>query len=175
MREISFDEFWVMPDNIAESWAHMELQDRYAVDTASEPFRRWQRGEPDDLGYLDGWCAEVRALADRGCRLRRIKVVRTPLNDYHRWIAGTLAPIIDAGEQHRWAPRERMASVPFPVTDFYLLDDREVAFLFFDAEGAATRYAATTDPAIVDLCRTSFARAWQLSVPHDEFHAALVR
>jgi hypothetical protein len=42
---------------------------------------KWAAGEPDDLAWLDEWCAELREHVKAGRTVRRARIVSDPLSE----------------------------------------------------------------------------------------------
>nr|WP_253799468.1 DUF6879 family protein [Nocardia amikacinitolerans] len=100
--------------------------------------------------------------------MSRVRVVTVPHTDYHRWLL-TLAELnAEAGESIRYVARHRAGDVP--PDDVWLLDDERAAFTLTDEEGRAVGgVAVTTDPRIVDYCRSVRLRLWPLATPYAEY------
>nr|WP_237754970.1 DUF6879 family protein [Nocardia nova] len=110
----------------------------------------------------------VRATTERGVAVTRLRIVTVPHVDYQRWLLSLTALNIEAGENVRYLPRHRADDVP--SDDFWLLDDRRVAFNLTDENGkAAGASALTTDPRIADQCRRVKERLWKLATPYAEY------
>ena len=103
-------------------------------------------GEPDDLEWLQGWCATLREHVKAGRCVRRARVVSEPLSDYQRWSYSIAYPMVEAGEDIRWVPRRLVSSVALPGNDFYLFDDRLALFLLYTGNGLSARHAQLIRP-----------------------------
>jgi hypothetical protein len=130
---------------------------------------RWAAGEPDDLEWLQGWCATLREHMKAGKPVRRARIVSEPLSDYQRWSFCIAHPMVEAGEDIRWVPRRLVSSVALPGNDFYLFDDQLAVFLLYSGNGLAAGMLRSADPAVVRLCRSAFEAVWKLSIPHREY------
>lgn len=148
---------------------HVEMRDSYGTSVELPYLAKWEAGEPDDLTWLQDWCAVLRAHAHAGRSVRRARVVSEPLSTYQRWSHSIAQPMVDAGEDIRWVPRRLVSSVAFPGNDFYLFDRRLVAFLHYAGSGLSTDIVTSTDPADIGLCSAAFDAAWILSIPHREY------
>jgi len=115
----------------------------------------------------------VRDATTAGKTLRRARVVSEPLSDYQRWAHSLTAPMVDAGEDIRWVPRDRVSELMFPGNDFWLFDDELLVFLVFAGNGMVVDRPAKTDPNLIARCRASFEAAWALSIPHREYTPGL--
>ncbi len=130
---------------------------------------KWAAGEPDDLAWLEDWCANLRRHVAEGHTIQRARIVSEPLSDYQRWSHSIAGPMVEAGEDIRWVPRRLVSSIAMPGNDFYLLDDKLVVFLIYAGNGLAMDRVTSTDPAAIELCRTSFDAIWRLAIPHNDY------
>ncbi|GGK34427.1 hypothetical protein GCM10010124_28790 [Pilimelia terevasa] len=169
MREITYEEFRARYLGIAESWMHMELRDSYLTVDEKPDFMRWQTTGTDDNGWMRPWLDNVRRLADEGKNLRRLKVVSTPVSEYHRWVHAGVPEIIAHGEETRWCDRKRVSHLAFPGNDFYVLDRKSVMFLHFAGDGPLNLFTVTEAPHVVQLCLSAFESCWRLSTAHGDF------
>lgn len=169
MSAISDDEFDRLLTEFTHSAVHLETRDAYGTATELPHMAKWAAGEPDDLAWLNGWCATLREHRAAGRSARRARIVSEPLSDYQRWSHSIAGPMVDAGEDIRWVPRQRLDSVAIPGNDFYLLDDRLVVFLHYAGSGLGTEKVTSTDPADIALCRNAFEAVWRFAIPHREY------
>ncbi len=130
---------------------------------------KWAAGEPDDLEWLQGWCATLREAVKAGKSVRRARIVSEPLSDYQRWSFSIADPMVEAGEDIRWVPPRLVSSIAVPGNDFYLFDDRLIVFLLYAGSGLATEKLLSSEPADIRLCRSAFEAAWKLSIPHSGY------
>lgn len=149
--------------------SHLEMRDAYGTEAELPHMAKWAAGEPDDLEWLQGWCATLREHVKAGRRVRRARVVSEPLSDYQRWSYRIAAPMVDAGEDIRWVPRRLVSAVTMPGNDFYLFDDRLAVFLLYTGGGLSAGMMKTADPDVLKLCRSAFGAVWALSIPHREY------
>lgn len=148
---------------------HLEMRDAYGTAVELPYMAKWAAGEPDDLEWLQGWCATLRKHVKAGRSVRRARVVSEPLSEYQCWSHSIASPMVEAGEDIRWVPRRLVSSVALPGNDFYLFDDRLAVFLLYAGNGLAAGMLSSADPADLRLCRTAFAAVWKLSIPHREY------
>ncbi|GAA3749126.1 hypothetical protein GCM10022225_36770 [Plantactinospora mayteni] len=73
---------------------------------------------------------------------------------------------IAAGEDIRWLPRHLIDGISLPLDDFWLFDDNRVVFTVFEPSGQFVGGAETTDPYIVERCRSVRQQVWQRAIPH---------
>jgi hypothetical protein len=149
---------------------HLETRDAYGTAIELPYMAKWAAGEPDDLEWLQDWCATVRGHVAAGRSVRRARIVSEPLSDYQRWSYSIAHPMVDAGEDIRWVPRRLVSSIALPGNDFYLLDDRLIVFLHYAGNGLAVDRVTSTEPADIHLCRSAFDAAWRLAITHRDFH-----
>lgn len=133
-------------------------------------FQRFLTGEGDDLGWRQGWLELVRDAVAAGRSIRRVRVVSVPHGDYTRWGLTVAARDVAAGEEVLWLPRH-FADSAMSTDDFWLFDDERVVFEVFQ-DGRFVGGAATTDPAIVERCRSLRDRVWRRAIPHQEYEVS---
>jgi hypothetical protein len=148
---------------------HLETRDAYGTEVELPHMAKWSRGEPDDLEWLQGWCATLREHVRAGRSVRRARIVSEPLSDYQRWSYSIAYPMVEAGEDIRWVPRRFVSSVALPGNDFYLFDDRLALFLLYSGNGLSVGMLSSSDPADLRLCRSAFEAVWKLSISHREY------
>ncbi|MFQ6395407.1 DUF6879 family protein [Nocardia sp. KC 131] len=169
MASISDDEFDRLLTHFEREAVHLEARDAYGTAVELPHMAKWAAGQPDDLAWLRRWCATVRLHSSAGRSVRRVRIVSEPLSDYQRWSHSIAWPMVEAGEDIRWAPRQLVSSVAMPGNDFYLFDDRLVVFLIYAGNGLAIDKMASTEPHDVRLCRNTFDALWQLAIPHHDY------
>jgi plastocyanin len=147
----------------------VELRDIYAVDR--ELFAAWQAGDFDAVARAARASRDkVAARVAAGMSLRRVKVVSVPLSEYQRFAFDYSAHAVDAGEDIRWVPRRLVSTVLLPGNDFFVLDDDFVIFNVLDGANDRAEQQLYRDADVVKLCRDSFDAAWEVSIPHREYH-----
>ncbi len=172
MTSISSDEFDRLLRTFEHESSHLETRDSYGTSVELPYMAKWAAGEPDDLAWLDDWCVTLRQHVAAGRTARRARIVSEPLSAYQRWSYSIAHPMVDAGEDIRWVPRRLVSSIGIPGNDFYLFDDRLVVFLIYSGDGLNAAYETSTDPADIELCRTSFDAVWKVAVPHHGYQPA---
>lgn len=148
---------------------HLETRDAYGTAVELPHMAKWAAGEPDDLEWLQGWCATLREHVRAGKSIRRARIVSEPLNDYQCWSYSIAHLMVEAGEDIRWVPRRLVSSIALPGNDFYLFDDRLVVFLIYAGSGLAVDKVTSTGPHDIQLCRLAFEAVWKLSIPHCDY------
>ncbi len=164
--EVEFDQ---LLRQFARSSVHLETRDAYGTAIELPYMAKWAAGEPDYLAWLEDWCANLRRHVAEGHTIQRARIVSEPLSDYQRWSHSIAGPMVEAGEDIRWVPRRLVSSIAMPGNDFYLLDDKLVVFLIYAGNGLAMDRVTSTDPAAIELCRTSFDAIWRLAIPHNDY------
>ena len=170
MTPISDDEFEaLLASGFEREAVHLEMRDAYGTAVELPYMATWAAGEPDDLAWLGDWCATLREHVKNGRSVRRARIVSEPLSDYQRWSFSIADPMVEAGEDIRWVPRERVSGIGIPGNDFYLFDDRLAVFLHYAGNGLGTKKVATDDSEVLGLCREAFEAVWALTIPHREY------
>jgi hypothetical protein len=169
VHEITDDEFQRLLTSFEQSSIHLETRDAYGTAIELPYMAKWAAGEPDDLAWLQDWCATIQRHVDAGRTVQRARIVSEPLSDYQRWSHSIAHPMVDAGEDIRWTPRRKVSSVALPGNDFYLFDGQLVVSLHYSGDGLSAGLTTSADPADIDLCRTAFERVLALSTPHCEY------
>lgn len=77
---------------------------------------------------------------------------------------------VEAGENIRYCPRPRLATVALPGSgDFYVFDDELVLFLHYAGNGTNASFEVTEDRTTVRTCRQAFDAVWTLAVPFRDY------
>ena len=169
MTPVTDEEFEELLVSFRREAIHLEMRDAYGTAVELPHMAKWAVREPDDLEWLQGWCATLGEHVKAGKSVRRARIVSEPLSDYQRWSYSIAYPMVEAGEDIRWVPRSRVSSVALPGNDFFLFDDRLAVFLLYAGNGLATGKLSSADPADIRLCRSAFEAVWKLSIPHCEY------
>ncbi len=169
MTPVTDEEFEELLASFDQDAIHLEMRDAYGTAVELPHMAQWAAGEPDDLEWLQEWCATLREHVKAARSVRRARIVSEPLSDYQRWSYSIAYPMVEAGEDIRWVPRRLVSSVALPGNDFFLFDDRLAVFLLYSGSGLATGKLGSADPAVVRLCRSAFEAVWKLSIPHREY------
>jgi hypothetical protein len=151
---------------------HLELRDDYGSPVEDTPYARWQRGEPDDLTWLDPWMTLMKRVTGEGRTVRRVRVVTEPHSQYVGWERSLTDLNIEAGEDIRWLPRHQLpAGISFPLggKDWWLYDDRLLAVGHFDPEGRVLGSEIVEDPDTVAECIRLRDALWAIATPHTEY------
>ena len=171
MTPVSDEEFSsLLSGGFATEAVHLETRDAYGTAVELPYMAKWAIKEPDDLRWLQGWCATLQDHLKAGRSVRRVRVVSEPLSDYQRWSHSIAWPMVEAGEDIRWVPRQLVSAVGIPGNDFYLFDGQLAVFLLYAGNGLSAGMMKTADTAVTELCRRAFDAVWELSIPHRDYH-----
>lgn len=172
MRPASYDELNELCRGIKRSFVHLETRDAYGTEVELPHMAKWRNGEPDDLAWLGWWLEMVRGHRAAGRTCRRARVVSEPLSNYQQWTLSHADVFVDAGEEIRYLPRPRLASVVLPGSgDFYVFDDELVLFLHYAGDGTNSCFEIADDSPTVRTCRQAFEAVWDLASPLREYRS----
>jgi len=120
---------------IRASWFRLEALQRYDVSYERAEFEAFLRGE--DAIERGPWEEMISAHAAAGKRLERVHVITEPLTDYIRYELAYYQVAAAAGEDVRLIPVPAGGDWPagVPRLDYWLLDDRDVWTMAYDADG----------------------------------------
>ena len=153
------------------SAVHLETRDAYTPD--DRRFLNWLAGKPLPVPANPDWSALVRAHTVRGVSFRRARIVSEPLSDYIRFEYAITSEVnVSAGEEVRWLPRRRGASLTIPLNDYWVFDNRFVRFGYFSGNGEFLEHELSEDPVIATMCAEAFDSVWELAIPHDDYRPA---
>ena len=169
---LSYEQFKELFHQFDREAVHLEMRDSYGTAVELPYMALWAAGEPDNLEWLGPWCGQVRRHVAEGKAYRRVHVVSEPLSDYQRWSRSIMQPHVDAGTQMRWMPRHRVSSIAFPGNDFWMFDQRLVAFHHYAGNGASTGFTTSASPHDIALCSSAFEAVWERAIPHSDYQPA---
>ena len=173
MRLLTDEQWGALLSSCRQSAFHLEMRDTYDADDERERFQAFlvsgRRDHEADYPQRHGWLDAVRRITTGGVRVRRVRIVSEPVSDYIRFEHAGAGPTIESGEELRWLPRRLAYGIVAPVNDFWILDGQRAVFNNFDGNGRPLGQVMTDDAAIAEMCRDSFASAWKIAIPHDEF------
>jgi hypothetical protein len=133
---------------------HLETRDDYAA--------------AEGASY-DPWVPLVQATRGRGVELQRTRIVTTPHSEYIEWLCSRTGNAIANGEDIRWLPRHQADPQDRAADDFWLIDDRIVAYTLFSDTGGPAGIGITTEARQVQLCREIYLRTWKRAVRHEDY------
>ncbi|MBL1077108.1 hypothetical protein JK358_22165 [Nocardia sp. 2] len=148
---------------------HLEVEDSYYT-SDYEPLKKFLAGEPQDFGWFQPWLIHIRETTGRGVSVNRARVVSVPHNDYTRYAMHVAELNREAGEDIRYLPRHLVESGGLTTDDWWMFDDRVVAFTVF--EPVTNRWmgaAVTTDPHIVEYVHAVKTMVWSMAIPLSEY------
>lgn len=152
---------------------HLEMRDVYAVEDEAQRFASFlEKGYRDHDAEAEErrpWMTLIRNATAAGKVFKRVRIVSEPVTDYIRYEWDGTGPNVTAGEDVRWLPRRLASVVALPGNDFWIFDDSAVVFTVFTGEGGVFERQLTTDPAVVQLCRSAFDAVYAIAVPHNEY------
>lgn len=154
---------------------HLELRDSYGNPLEDEPLVKWRAGILDDRDYLQPWLAMMREVTGSGKVIRRLRVITEPITEYVRFEWEITPDNLAAGEDIRWLPRHLLPpGIVFPHggLDWWLFDNRLVAFGHFHDDGRVKGSEIVTDPAVVAQCISIRDQLWPLAIRHSEYKPA---
>ncbi|WP_242614268.1 DUF6879 family protein [Actinomadura roseirufa] len=148
------------------SAVHLEMRDQYGPSPGFKDWAAGGSGRTDRSRYL----GLVEEAVSRGVRMRRARIVSEPVSDYIRWEHMVTDLNIEAGEEVRWLPRQRAGGIMLPHTDFWMYDQRLVAFNFNAGNGDhVPEFEYTSDPRRVAQVVAAFEMVWERAIPHEEY------
>lgn len=164
-------------DNLLASFKsealHLEMRDVYTVADEAGPFARFlERGYRDRDAEAEerrSWTTLIQDATAAGKVFRRARIISEPVTDYIRYEWAGTDVNVEAGEDIRWLPRRLTSSIALPGNDFWLFDDSTVVFTVFTGKGEVLERQLTTDPVVVQLCRSAFEASWSIAIPHSEY------
>ncbi len=152
----------------------LETLDIYTVPTSGNDFARYLAGEAaPDMNRKQHWLDQLRSEADRGLQRRTVHMLRSPLGDYLRYeCEWGYVYNTQAGDDVRILD---LADKPRPATvidhDFFVLDDREVLRMHYDAEGHFEGAEVLPDD-VLPAYRAARDAAWEAAEPFELWWAA---
>ncbi|WP_433465683.1 DUF6879 family protein [Spirillospora sp. CA-128828] len=145
----------------------LEMRDGYMT---SDPwYQAWQEGRFAEYDAPRPWLDLIREVTGRGVLVWRARIVSEPVSDYIRFEHATTAGNIAAGEQVRWLPRPRAATLALPGTDCWIVDSKAVLFSHYTGDGEVAGRELVTDPDVVKLCGSAFEAAWHRGIDHQDY------
>ncbi len=151
------------------SAVHLEIRDTYRPDL--ELFHAWQRGHAptERAAWWDEWFQTVAEATARGIVVRRARIVSEPITDYVRFEHAVTYRNLACGEQVRWLPRRLALDLAHPANDCWLVDGQILLIHHFSGDGDKIATEHVSDPAAVELYRTSFETIWQRAIAHEHY------
>lgn len=152
---------------------HLEMRDVYAVKDEAQRFARFlEKGYRDhdaEAEERQSWMTIIRHATAAGKVFRRARIISEPVTDYIRYEWDGTGSNVAAGEKIKWLPRRLASAIALPGNDFWLFDESTVVFTVFTGEGDVGERQLTTDPAVVQFCKSAFEAVWSIAIPHGEY------
>ena len=73
-------QFFRHEDTVTPVAIHLETRDAYGTAVELPHMATWAAGEPDDLEWLQGWCATLREAVKAGKSVRRARIAPSVLD-----------------------------------------------------------------------------------------------
>ncbi|MFI6320066.1 DUF6879 family protein [Nonomuraea sp. NPDC050556] len=173
MEQLGLEQWEGLFTSFQETAWHLELRDSYAVDDEQNFFDQWREGKLDLEAYKDSrhwWLALMRQATATGRQVRRARVVSEPVSEYIAWEYAGSYQNVEAGEEIAWLPRHQAGAIALPANDFWLFDESTVVLNYWTGAGEWLGNEVTEDPALAELCATSFKAVWGIATPHSDYH-----
>lgn len=152
---------------------HLEMRDVYAVTDEVQRLRwfleKGYRDHHSDAEQRRPWTTLIQDSIAAGKVFRRARIISEPVTDYIRYEWEGTDLNVAAGEEIKWLPRRLASGIALPGNDFWLFDDSTVVFTVFTGQGQVFQRQLTTDPVVIQLCRSAFERVWALAIPHRDY------
>jgi len=168
MEPVSYEDFKALACSRKRAF-HLEQRDAYNVASEDEPFRRWQRGEPDDYAWHADWLTFVRQATAAGVRIQRVRLASVPHTDYIRWGLDVSRLNIEAGEDIRYLPRHLATGIELPDEDYWLLDDDILILSVFSADGRTGGFAEPPFPNLLGQCVAVRDQVLERAIPFAQY------
>ncbi|WP_433567134.1 DUF6879 family protein [Nocardia sp. CA-151230] len=150
---------------------HLETHDDYRADSETASLKAFLADESTDPGgdWFTPWTDQVGRMVGRGVAVQRARIITQPHTAYTRYLLALTRYNIAAGEDVRYLARNNAAPIDANTEDFWLLDDRTVAYSLFDARGIWVGGAVTEDAVIVANAVEIRDRVWRAATPYAEY------
>ena len=145
----------------------MEARSRYNPGYEGDSLRKFLKGEPDDLPWLQAWLGMVREATAVGRRFSRVRVVDLPMSDYNRFGFAVSRHNIVAGEDIRYLDHGR--AMGLPDHDYWLFDSRTLVVMRFDDADRFVGGEVIDHPAAIVQHNYYRDAAWHQAVRRDDF------
>ncbi|MFD6420526.1 DUF6879 family protein [Streptomyces sp. NPDC060198] len=169
----SLTDFSDLIRSVRESAVHLEMRDTYGVENEIDGFAAWKQGHRlstgDPASWWRPWLDLVQEVTAKGVVIRRARIVSEPVSEYIAFEHSGTFTNVAAGERIRWLPRRNASDLALPGNDFWLFDGRIVQFNVFDGVGRWVHTDQTEEPAVAELCASSFEAVWERAIPHEKY------
>ncbi|WP_175408602.1 DUF6879 family protein [Streptomyces sp. TRM64462] len=130
---LGLEEFGRLFETFEQTAFRLETLAVYAVEEEREEIARFLAGEDMGPEWDDNpW---VRSMTDKGKRVSRVHVLRSPLTDYLRYELSAYPGNVKAGESIGIIDLAEQEVTGLPNHDFWLFDDRDVYRMHYTPDG----------------------------------------
>ncbi|MEU1814000.1 DUF6879 family protein [Streptomyces roseifaciens] len=127
------EEFGRLFETFERTAFRLETLDEYDIEEEREEFAQFLAGGDMGPEWADNpW---VRSMTDKGKRVSRVHVLRSPLTDYLRYELSAYPGNIKAGEEIGIIDLSEQTVAGLPDHDFWLFDDRDVYRMHYTEAG----------------------------------------
>ena len=141
------DEFWRYFEDFTTLAWRWETQPTYTMPSEQQNVSNFLAGQPKPDNHNASWHDDIRAWAQRGKTLARVRVFSEPLTDYQRYQAGwTIPGNVAAGEDVRILAAPLAVNLGLPKYDFWIIDSKTVVHLNFEPDGRLIDRELITNP-----------------------------
>lgn len=140
MTHVDLDDIARIFEQSTQSAFRLETLPQYLVPQEEDALAAWRAGDRRlDTPETSPWLARIKASTDRGYRWYRVHVLDYPLTAYSEWELHGYQANVAAGEEVFVADRSEAPVLDELREDFWLLDDRVVIRMIYDADGRFLR------------------------------------
>ncbi|MFI5807179.1 DUF6879 family protein [Streptomyces sp. NPDC051561] len=168
-RIIDLTAFGRLFENFEHSAWRLETRRRYASDEATEEYEVVSRGETPRWDLQSPWALTMRAKADTGAALGRVRIVDTPPTPGQRYLLAHAVKNEAIGEDVHILSRGEAERQRLPAEDFWIFDSRLVALLRFDEDDNLLDVELITEPAEVNRYAQVRDAAQHYAVPFRQY------
>lgn len=161
----------------------METLPAYAVVSDGDDFHRWVAGETEpSMDRIQPWLDRLSSERDAGKIRSRVRLLSADLTDYERYSCEWGYALTTAAGEDIRVLRAGEHDIPIDIAseDFWLVDDRDLLLMRYDADGGFLGAQGVTDARAVESFRRARDVAWQAAEPfgqwwarHPELHRAV--
>ena len=129
----------------------LEALPEYDVSEDREAFEKWKNGDNKFTEY-EGWFNLLKAAAEKGMSVQRVRVVRSP-SEYLKYEIDLWKVSRNFGEQAMFLEEEKYQKIfqefGLESKDFWLFDDKLLIVFHYDQKGSLVEEELITDKGIV--------------------------
>ncbi len=173
---VTEEEFGTLLATFRASAFRLETRSHYALDYEAADFDDFLAGHPaapPDVSWWRPWLDRIAEMTRiEGKTISRVRIVDDPPSDYQRWELWAGRWHAEAGERIGYLTRPAAVALGLPGGDWWLLDDRRVILMAFDAAGRIAGKTITGDEEIVARYRAWRDLAVRNAIPAEQLTAA---